>query len=93
VKYNNVYRCNVTGATSNHELPLGVGQVPKECESNPADCVKGPKQPIYVWQKTGNNVEKQPGKKYPTYTMEYGFADGAQTDLFTAGKKRMTFEE
>jgi hypothetical protein len=47
--------------------------------SNPPGLgVKGPKQMIGAFQKTGNNVEYKPGDRVPTYSRSMGYLDGTQ---------------
>ncbi|EJD45963.1 hypothetical protein AURDEDRAFT_151747 [Auricularia subglabra TFB-10046 SS5] len=90
--YMNAYRCQVTGAKSTAK-PVGVPKVPVWCESNPAACVKGPKQLISVYQSSGNNVvlpggvQKDGQWPSPGYNSKVGFSAGAQTDIFTTTSK------
>jgi hypothetical protein len=81
-QYNNLYRCQVTGST-NAGNTVQRGQVPRECGSNSANCVKGPKTPMYIYQASGNNIARR--LPPPIYHANWGFSDGAQTDIFVAG--------
>ncbi|WVF70056.1 hypothetical protein IAT40_004843 [Kwoniella sp. CBS 6097] len=77
--YNNLYRCQVTGATGNQVVQKGA--VPMECSDNPGACVKGPKVPMYLYQADGNNLPHLDDP--PLYRASWGFADGAQNDIFS----------
>ncbi|WWC92056.1 uncharacterized protein L201_007010 [Kwoniella dendrophila CBS 6074] len=77
--YNVVYRCQVTGAT-NSKNKVQQGAVPNKCDNNPSACVKGPKVPMYLWQADGNNLPNLDTP--PNYRDNWGFADGAQNDIF-----------
>ncbi|ELU37011.1 proteasome regulatory subunit 12 [Rhizoctonia solani AG-1 IA] len=76
VVYMNNFQCKITGATSNTPIPQG--QVPVRCVGDPSKCVKGAKQPFYWDQAEGNNNIYTP----PLYLDSYGFADGAQNDIW-----------
>lgn len=78
--YNNLYRCTVTGNTDSTKV-VQKGLVPKDCTGNPSGCVKGAKQPMYLYQASGNNLPNLPTP--PNYNDNWGFADGAQNDIFT----------
>lgn len=43
--------------------------------------MKGPKTGLYIYQRDGNNLP--PLDVPPSYSGQWGFADGAQTDIFT----------
>nr|XP_018260028.1 uncharacterized protein I303_08100 [Kwoniella dejecticola CBS 10117]OBR82186.1 hypothetical protein I303_08100 [Kwoniella dejecticola CBS 10117] len=79
-QYNVVYRCQVTGSTDSANT-VQKGAVPNKCDGNPAGCVKGPKTPMYLWQADGNNLPNLDTP--PNYRDNWGFADGAQNDIFT----------
>ena len=78
--YNNLYRCTVTGQT-NAANKVQRGAVPQECGSDSSKCVKGPKTPMYLYQASGNNLPDLPVP--PNYKNNWGFSNGAQTDIFT----------
>lgn len=80
--YNNLYRCQVTGNTNSANV-VQRGQVPQECGSNSANCIKGPKTPMYIYQAEGNNIARR--QPPPIYQSNWGFEDGAQNDIFAAG--------
>ncbi|CAE6451815.1 unnamed protein product [Rhizoctonia solani] len=77
--YMNNFQCKITGATSNTPIPQG--QVPVRCVGDPSKCVKGAKQPFYWDQAEGNNVFENIYTP-PLYLDSYGFADGAQNDIW-----------
>nr|XP_019051361.1 hypothetical protein I302_01810 [Kwoniella bestiolae CBS 10118]OCF30291.1 hypothetical protein I302_01810 [Kwoniella bestiolae CBS 10118] len=79
--YNIAYRCQVTGQT-NSANTVQKGAVPNKCDNNPSKCVKGPKTPMYLWQADGNNLPNLDTP--PNYRDNWGFADGAQDDIFQA---------
>lgn len=79
--YNLLYRCRITGNTDSSKV-VQRGAVAKNCAGNPSACVRGPKTGLYIYQRTGNNLPRM--ENPPTYTDEWGFADGAQNDIFTA---------
>ncbi|KAL7419478.1 hypothetical protein Q5752_006316 [Cryptotrichosporon argae] len=82
--YNVLYRCQVTGATDATKK-VQRGAVPVDCSSNAAACVSGPKTPMYIYQYTGNNIAHLADP--PNYKPTWGFADGAQNDIFTPAAK------
>ncbi|OCF36854.1 hypothetical protein I316_01451 [Kwoniella heveanensis BCC8398] len=75
------YRCNITGATG--VTPLPAANTANKCHypSDTANCTVGAKQPHYWYQAERNN---NPQGEYdpPFYNGDYGFINGAQTDLF-----------
>ncbi|CAE6442792.1 unnamed protein product [Rhizoctonia solani] len=77
--YMNNFQCNITGA--NGTTPIPAGQVPVRCVDDPAKCVKGAKQPFYWDQAEGNNMFEGIYTP-PLYLNTYGFADGAQNDIW-----------
>lgn len=77
--YMTPFVCHVTGATNTHAI--GRPRAPVNCESNPAKCVQGAKNPMYWKNKEGNNMP-EPGQFAPTYSTMYGFREGAQHDMF-----------
>jgi len=76
--YNNMYRCKVTNPGTGKVV--GKPQPAKLCAGSSSTCVKGPKQPNYVWMADGNNQAYT--EDPPTYNSRYGFVEGAQTDIF-----------
>ncbi|CAE7224843.1 unnamed protein product [Rhizoctonia solani] len=77
--YMNGFQCNVTGATATTPIPRG--QVPVRCVDDPSKCVKGAKQPFYWDQAERNNMFDNIYAP-PLYLPTYGFADGAQNDIW-----------
>jgi len=76
--YNNMYRCKVTSPGTGKVV--GKPQPAKLCAGSSSTCVKGPKQPNYVWMASGNNQAST--EDPPTYNSRYGFVEGAQNDIF-----------
>lgn len=83
------FDCNIIGSKST--TPLAKAQSPKVCNSDPSTCVKGAKQGLY-WegaQADGWNIPDTsiPGTPMnpPSYNTVYGFANGAQNDIFESG--------
>ncbi|KAH7341923.1 hypothetical protein B0J17DRAFT_693959 [Rhizoctonia solani] len=77
--YMNGFQCKVTGATATTAIPKG--QVPVRCVDDPSKCVKGAKQPFYWDQAERNNMFENIYTP-PLYLDSYGFADGAQNDIW-----------
>jgi hypothetical protein len=63
------HRCQVTGSVNG-------GVKPKTPAVAPGPGVKGPKQGIYAWQQTGNNVPSLVNGEVPTYSTNMGFMLG-----------------
>ncbi|KAH9058370.1 hypothetical protein EDB87DRAFT_923260 [Lactarius vividus] len=88
--YMNGFQCNMEGAVST--TPLPPAQVARRCgddpdlghPANPANCTYGPKQPLYWYQKEGNNMFEGTYTP-PLYNDLYNFRDGAQNDIFQPG--------
>lgn len=78
--YNNLYRCTVTGKTDSTKK-VQRGAIPVDCTGNPNACVKGPKTPMYLYQASGNNMPNLDVP--PNYNTDWGFANGAQNDIFS----------
>jgi hypothetical protein len=49
-QYNTLYRCKVTGNTNPNNV-VQRGAIPKDCTGRPANCVKGPKTGLYLYQR------------------------------------------
>ncbi|TYJ56966.1 hypothetical protein B9479_002245 [Cryptococcus floricola] len=73
------YRCDVVGATGLISLPQA--QVANKCPTDTSNCTVGAKQPHY-WLQAEKNNNFQGNFDPPFYNGDYGFSDGAQTDLF-----------
>ncbi|WWC61848.1 uncharacterized protein I303_104433 [Kwoniella dejecticola CBS 10117] len=77
------YRCNITGATG--VTPIPPPKTANKCNypTDTSNCTVGAKQPHYWYQNERNN---NPQGEYdpPFYNNEYGFINGAQTDLFAS---------
>lgn len=50
IQYNIAFRCKVDGQVNGNNR-IWQGKVPVKCDTDPSKCVKGPKQPMYVWLK------------------------------------------
>lgn len=74
--YMHGHKCQVTNARSTGKKP---GKA-----LPPGPGVKGPKQMIFAFQKSGNNFPDRiaSSKQVPTYSARMGYMDGAQTDIF-----------
>lgn len=77
--YFNGYRCNVTGKTGTVPIPKPV--VARKCPFDKNNCTVGAKQPHYWLQAEGNN-NFQDWYDPPFYNGDYGWSNGAQTDLW-----------
>lgn len=81
--YHLVYRCKVDGASGT--VPLPRANIANKCNfpEDTSNCTVGAKQPHYWFQNERNN---NPQGEYdpPFYNGEYGYINGAQTDLFAA---------
>lgn len=72
------FRVKLTGTTA--LAPLPKPRVGRKCVGAEKLCVKGPKNPFWWSMRDGNNVFN-PNTDPPYYNVDYGFSDGAQTDL------------
>ncbi len=75
------FRCNVSGPADLPPLPEP--KAARKCPFDRANCTVGAQSPHFWFQADRNNnhhAEIDP----PYYNWEYGFADGAQTDLYEA---------
>ncbi|KAL7415007.1 hypothetical protein BDY24DRAFT_280039 [Mrakia frigida] len=76
------YRCKITGSSkTTAEVSIAAGQIANECAGDSSKCTAGAKQPHYWSQLDGNNnfaSDLNP----PLHNMNYGFSNGAQTDIF-----------
>lgn len=77
--YMNGFQCSVTGATATTPIPQG--KVATKCADDATKCVKGPKTPFYWDQADSNNIFNGIYDP-PMYLDSFGFADGAQNDLW-----------
>ncbi|BEJ14676.1 hypothetical protein CspHIS471_0404430 [Cutaneotrichosporon sp. HIS471] len=79
--YFNGFKCQVTGANPNApQMPRA--QPPKKCSDG--GCQQGAKQPIYWIQNEGNNIFNDVADP-PFYNEQYGYANGAQNDIWGEG--------
>ncbi|BEI83857.1 hypothetical protein CcaverHIS002_0404610 [Cutaneotrichosporon cavernicola] len=79
--YFNGFKCQVTGANPNApQMPRA--QPPKKCSDG--GCQQGAKQPIYWIQNEGNNIFNDVADP-PFYNEKYGYANGAQNDIWGEG--------
>lgn len=74
-----LFKCNIKGATGNRALPPP--KVANKCPWDRNNCTVGAKTPFIFNQAEGNNIW-QDFTDPPYYNWEYGFANGAQTDLW-----------
>jgi len=82
------YRCNVTNADPNGR-PLPKPRLANKCVEDKSNCTVGAKQAHFWAQAEGNNNFQDNGNDPPYYNADYGFMDGAQTDLWdTPAQKR-----
>ncbi|GMK58657.1 hypothetical protein CspeluHIS016_0600990 [Cutaneotrichosporon spelunceum] len=79
--YFNGFKCQVTGANPNAP-PMPRAQPPKKCSNG--GCQQGAKQPIYWIQNEGNNIFNEAWDP-PFYNDQYGYANGAQHDIWGEG--------
>lgn len=85
------YRCNVTNGDPNGR-PLPAPQPAVKCMGNKDNCTRGAKQ-LHFWQQAEGNNNQQPFDDPPYYNTDYGFADGAQNDIWdTLGPRSLTTE-
>ena len=82
--YQLMYRCQVTGATGTRALPAP--QVARKCPTDKSNCTVGAKQPHY-WLQNERNNNYQHWTDAPYYNSDYGFSNGAQTDLWATAPK------
>ncbi|TXT11790.1 uncharacterized protein COLE_02200 [Cutaneotrichosporon oleaginosum] len=73
------YRCNVTGATG--VIPIPKPAIARKCPYDKNNCTIGAKQPHY-WLMGERNNNHQGYSDAPFYNEAYGFAHGAQNDLW-----------
>jgi len=79
--YMSPFVCNVINARANaRPVDVARAQPPRKCR-NPTRCTQGPRNPMYWKNLEGNNMPEQ-GHYAPTYSILYGFAEGAQHDIF-----------
>ncbi|RSH79690.1 uncharacterized protein EHS24_009342 [Apiotrichum porosum] len=88
--YFNGFRCNVTGATGT--VPLPTAQLARKCNVDKNNCTVGAKSPHYWWQKERNN-NFQGYSDPPFYNTDYGYQNGAQTDLWETGDESLWAHE
>ncbi|CDZ98792.1 hypothetical protein [Phaffia rhodozyma] len=81
--YHNMYRCRINNAT-NTTAVVDTPKVAAKCEGDTSSCTPGAKQPHYWSQLDGNNNNSTIP---PLYNMIYGWADGAQNDIFVTSTK------
>ncbi|KIJ36911.1 hypothetical protein M422DRAFT_33969 [Sphaerobolus stellatus SS14] len=81
--YQTAFQCNITYAPGQTISTKAVGRPvpPVNCADDASTCIKGPKQPMY-WKNTECNNMPEPGHFAPGYLDSYGFAQGAQNDIF-----------
>ncbi|KAG8212930.1 hypothetical protein J3R82DRAFT_11288 [Butyriboletus roseoflavus] len=86
--YMNGFQCTITNSTST--VGLDTPKVARRCGADPANgkpnavpgnCTYGAKQPLY-WFQAENNTMFEGTYSPPFYNDLYGFADGAQDDIF-----------
>ncbi|CAK9782491.1 hypothetical protein CC85DRAFT_209427 [Cutaneotrichosporon oleaginosum] len=85
--YNNMYKCKITGKTNKFAMLPQPVPPEQDCAGAPEKCTPGAKQPMYMFQKDGNNL---PNPRHLTETPTYvsRFADGAQADAVVGAARR-----
>lgn len=81
------YKCQVTGATGTRALPKPV--LARKCPFDKNNCTTGAKQ-MFFWQQQERNNWLSDVWDPPFYNGDYGFTDGAQTDLWYGEDLDMT---
>ncbi|KAG9006722.1 hypothetical protein FRB93_008454 [Tulasnella sp. JGI-2019a] len=78
--YMNAFRCKITNVSSQAKA-IATPAVPRYCPTDPKNCTQGAQNPFYWYQAERNNM---PNGQYdpPTYQSKYGFANGAQQNIF-----------
>jgi len=74
--------CKVTNAKADAS-PVDYAHIraPRKC-LDPADCVMGPRTPMYWKLNSDDDNMPEGGHNAPTYSILYGFRQGAQFDIF-----------
>ena len=75
----NGFRCKVTGKTG--DKPLAKPVVARKCPYDRNNCTVGAKTP-FIWQQNEGSNVLQDERDPPFYNWEYGFAQGAQMDVW-----------
>lgn len=78
------FKCNVTGATST--IPVAPAKAPVYCADGVTPCVTGAKQMLVFNQLEGNNVVEHTYDDSPGYNSNFGWATGAQNDIFESSE-------
>jgi len=79
--YMTPFVCNVTNSRADAKpVDVARARAPRKCH-NPAHCTQGPRNPMY-WMNTERNNMAEDYTFAPTYSILYGFAEGAQKDIF-----------
>jgi len=79
--YMTPFVCNVANASSTAQaVDVRRAQPPRKCY-DPTTCTQGPRNPMY-WKNEGSQNMPEGGHYAPTYSILYGFAEGAQKDIF-----------
>eukprot|EP01117_Protostelium_nocturnum_P014516 TRINITY_DN5529_c3_g1_i1.p1 TRINITY_DN5529_c3_g1~~TRINITY_DN5529_c3_g1_i1.p1 ORF type:complete len:491 (+),score=81.98 TRINITY_DN5529_c3_g1_i1:578-2050(+) len=79
--YMTPFACNVTNVRADAKaVDVANAIAPSKCY-DPEHCTQGPRNPMYWKNLEGNNMF-EPGHYAPTYSILYGFAEGAQFDIF-----------
>lgn len=73
-------KCEIVSPSANKALSKP--SVPSECLSDPDSCTTGAKQGLFWSQASGNNLPAGLTAP-PLYNAMYGFANGAQNDIFS----------
>ncbi|PRP87496.1 hypothetical protein PROFUN_00707 [Planoprotostelium fungivorum] len=82
-QYMTPFQCNVVNSLANApQIDYANARAPRKC-ANPSDCVQGPRHPM-IWKVNDQDDNMpQPGHNAPTYSILFGFKNGAQRDIFT----------
>jgi len=92
--YMTAFQCRVTNVLSDAtDIDYARALPPRRCY-NPTNCFFGPRLPMY-WRNNepgGRNNMPESGDRAPTYSIIYGFREGAQHDIFvnTNPRRRST---
>jgi len=79
--YMTPFVCNVANVRSDASaIDVARAQPPRKCY-NPSRCTRGPRTPMY-WKNEGAQNMPEDGHRAPTYSILYGFPEGAQHDIF-----------
>jgi len=80
--YMTPFVCTVTNVRSDATaVDVAHAQAPRKCY-DPTTCTMGPRNPMY-WKNENPNMPEE-GNRAPTYSVLYGWREGAQNDIFVS---------